>query len=238
MNSQRLVGLVVVLGVSVLVGLLVMNQKKTTEIQVVFKDGKNLRPGSQVLLSGLGIGNVVKVDRKNERFVATLQIERERFDELNESAVACIRTKSHVTGEKYIDLCVPKTSATPLKSGDTIEGAGNYLLWKARCKGLYVDFEKIAENLSFKFRDIQDRVSNTDWSTLQPQLRRDWEAVQRQLEEVLAKGKESFAENLEAVGQSLDELQQKLRDASEGEDAQNLYQALQDLRERIERELQ
>jgi hypothetical protein len=97
-------------------------QPKATPIQVVFTETGGLKPGDNVTMRGLAIGQITDVDLHPNGVVAKLEIKPRYVRHLDQKAVFAIADEKLVTGKRMLTVVPGDPPGAPLEPGATVQG--------------------------------------------------------------------------------------------------------------------
>jgi phospholipid/cholesterol/gamma-HCH transport system substrate-binding protein len=125
---HQIVGWFVLVPILVLVGVLVLVAQSENlfeekyHITTVFSEGYGLKPGKQVMLLGIQIGSVTKVEvtEQNDAKV-TMEILKKYRDKIRQNSVAKIGKSGGLVGEPQIEITVGHRSRPVVADGGHIE---------------------------------------------------------------------------------------------------------------------
>ncbi|ACN15298.1 ABC-type transporter involved in resistance to organic solvents, periplasmic binding component [Desulforapulum autotrophicum HRM2] len=113
-----IIGLVCCAYIVVQLGGLRINQGDQYTLNAFFGSVAGLKPGADVEMAGVAVGQVASISLDRERFVAKVEISLDKKILLSEDVIASVKT-SGIIGDKYINLS-PGGSETTLSPGGTI----------------------------------------------------------------------------------------------------------------------
>src|SRR2546422_3887415 len=125
---HQIVGWFVLVPILVLVGVLVLVAQSENlfeekyHVTTVFSEGYGLKPGKQVMLLGIQIGEVTKVEvtEQNDAKV-TMEILKKYRDKIRQNSVAKIGKSGGLVGEPQIEIAVGHRSRPVVADGGHIE---------------------------------------------------------------------------------------------------------------------
>jgi phospholipid/cholesterol/gamma-HCH transport system substrate-binding protein len=123
-NIELYVGLFMIIGLLcsaylvVQVGGLKISNKDHYSVFAYFSSVSGLKPGANVEMAGVAIGNVAMISLDKEQLLAKLELSIDNHYLFSEDVIASVKT-SGIIGDKYIDLA-PGGSEFDLEPGATI----------------------------------------------------------------------------------------------------------------------
>jgi len=123
-NIELYVGLFMIIGLLcsaylvVQVGGLKISNKDHYSVFAYFSSVSGLKPGANVEMAGVAIGNVAMISLDKEQLLAKLELSIDNHYIFSEDVIASVKT-SGIIGDKYIDLA-PGGSEFNLEPGATI----------------------------------------------------------------------------------------------------------------------
>jgi phospholipid/cholesterol/gamma-HCH transport system substrate-binding protein len=123
-NIELYVGLFMIIGLLcsaylvVQVGGLKLTQKDHYSVFAYFSSVSGLKPGANVEMAGVAIGNVAMISLDKEQLLAKLELSIDNHYIFSEDVIASVKT-SGIIGDKYIDLA-PGGAEFDLEPGATI----------------------------------------------------------------------------------------------------------------------
>ncbi len=123
-NIELYVGLFMIIGLLcsaylvVQVGGLKLTRKDHYSVYAYFSSVSGLKPGANVEMAGVAIGNVSRISLDKEQLLAKLELSIDNHYMFSEDVIASVKT-SGIIGDKYIDLA-PGGSEFDLEPGATI----------------------------------------------------------------------------------------------------------------------
>jgi hypothetical protein len=139
MSPERKAGIVfsvAVIAILALIGVMLSTSRaRGFEYTVVFKDGKGIRKGDRVRMSGVDIGLVraVTLDRTGDAIHVQLEIDRDHREKIRTNSTAYIRdaTFPNVSGQKIVEVINSTEPSPPLAARSVVQGKENVAEIKA-----------------------------------------------------------------------------------------------------------
>jgi hypothetical protein len=139
MTPERKAGIifsVAVIAILALIGVMLSTSRaRGFEYTVVFKDGKGIRKGDRVQMSGVDIGAVrsVTLDRTGDSINLLLEIDRDHREKIRADSTAYIRdaTFPNVSGQKIVEVINSTQPSPPLEPRSVVMGKENIAEVKA-----------------------------------------------------------------------------------------------------------
>ncbi len=145
LNTETKVGLFVLTGIAILLMFIIslgnINFEKTYRLNILFNDIAGLPEKAQVLIAGVEVGRVEKIELFKEKAKVIVRIKKNI--KIHRDTQVKI-TSIGIIGTKYLEMTLGTAESGLLKDGDTIEGERPVSFHKTLTK-ITEDFERVKE---------------------------------------------------------------------------------------------
>jgi ABC-type transporter Mla subunit MlaD len=208
-------------------------------VTVLFTDAKGLKPGADVFMNGVDIGDVNDIELENEKVAAIILFHGKYRKHITDKSTFFINSDTALGRPPVVLVRNSETDGTPLVAGERIEGVDSFLKWDTQAYSYklkeFMESEqvnKMFEDLKRLEQDFRKLFEESTLNEIEEQMRDDLQQLAVELEDALI-SKDVYKE-LQKINEKIVKLKQTLENVQESDEAQELKESLENLKKKVQ----
>ena len=211
-------------------------------VTVLFTDAKGLKPGADVFMNGVDIGDVNDIELENGKVAAIILFHWKYRKLITDKSMFFIDSDTALGRPPVILVRNSEADGKPLVAGERIKGLDSFLKWNTQAySNKFKEFmeseqmKKMFEDLKRLEQDFRNLFEESTSSEIEEQIREDLQQLAVELENALIS--KDIYKKLQEINEKIVNLKQLLENVQESEEAQKLKEALENLKEKVQEEI-
>ena len=211
-------------------------------VTVLFTDAKGLKPGTDVFMNGVDIGDVNDIEFENGKVAAIILFHWKYRKYITDNSMFFIDSDTDLGRPPVILVRNSEADAKPLAVGKRIKGVDSFLKWNTQAYSYKLkefmeseQLNKMFEDLKRHEQDFRELFEESTLNEIEEQIREDLQQLAVELENALI-SKDVYKE-LQEINEKIVNLKQVLGNVQESEEAQELEEALENFKKRVQEKI-
>jgi len=211
-------------------------------VNVLFADAKGLKPGADVYMNGVDIGDVNDIELENEKVIITILFHWKYRKNITDKSMFFIDSDNALGRPPVVLVRNSEVDGKPLVAGERIQGVDSFMKWNTqkysnKIKELMESEQvnKMFEDLKLLEQDFRKLFAESTSNEIEEQVRDDLQQLEDELENAL--NSQDIYKELQDINEKIVNLKQSLENIEESEKTQELKEKLDNLKKKVEEKI-